>query len=191
MKENIKNFIKTGISYLLIGLVIVGVIVGICAIINYEGDRIEADRQDRAALAAHRAAEDSVRNTYELRLYKEWRAKAESLSVDFYTEWMKVKDSKSFTGCSYREGEYDHDADYMNGRFAGVILCNPHRLVPERIGNYKLTVVRPQTGELVMFMYSQNFKTIESAVYSSEGKVSEEEAKKVIHAFAKGMGLIQ
>ena len=117
--------------------------------------------------------------------------KAESLSVDFYTEWMKVKDSKSFTSCSYREGEYDHDADYMNGQFAAVILCSPHRPVPTKIGNYKLTIARPQTGELVMFMYSQSFRTIESAVYSSEGKVSDDEAKKVIDAFAKGIGLIQ
>jgi hypothetical protein len=40
-------------------------------------------------------------------------------------------------------------------------------------------------------MYSKSFRTIESAVYSSKGKVSEDEAKKVIDAVAKGMGLIQ
>lgn len=185
-----KEYIKKGFTYLIWCLVIAGVIVGICAIVNYEGDRIETDRQDRAALAAHHAAEDSVQRLYESRLYEAWKEKAESLTVDFYNEWMKVKDKKEFAGCSYRAREYDHDEGYANGKFAGVIVCTPHRPVPSKIGNYTVQTIRPETGEVVVIMYSLKFKTIESAVYSNKGKVSEDEAKKVINAFAKGMGLI-
>lgn len=191
MKENIKNFIKNGLTYFVWCLVAAGVIIGICAIINYEGDRIDAARKDREAIEAFHEHEDSVQRAFEVKLYKEWRVKAESLSVDFYNEWMKVKDSKTFAGCTYREGDYDHEEGYTGGKFAGVILCNPHRPVPPKIGNFMIQTVRPQTGELVMIMYSQSFRTIESAVYADTGKVSEDEAQKVIHAFVKGMGLIQ
>lgn len=187
MKEKVKYILgHVGIIALLIL-----VITGTCWVVNYEGDRIEADRQDRAALAAHHAAEDSVQRLFESRLYEAWKTKAESLTVDFYNEWMKVKDKKEFAGCSYRAREYDHDEGYENGKFAGVIVCTPHRPVPSKIGNYTVQTIRPETGEIVVIMYSLKFKTIESAVYSNEGKVSEEEAKKVINAFAKGMGLIQ
>lgn len=187
MKEKVKYILgHVGIVALL-----VFVITGTCWVVNYEGDRIEADRQDRAALAAHHAAEDSVQRLFESRLYEEYKAKAESLTVDFYNEWMKVKDSKAFAGCSYRICEYDHDEGYANGKFVGVIVCTPHRPVPPKIGNFTVQTIRPETGEAVVIMYSKSFRTIESAVYSNKGKVSEDEAKKVIDAFAKSMGLIQ
>lgn len=188
-----KEYIKHGLTYLVWCLVIAGVIVGICAIVNYEGDRIEADRQDRASLAAYRAHEDSVQNAFENRLHSEFTLKAESLSVAFYTEWANVKDSKEFKGCDYVNGAWDKVGDsYTEGKFAAVLLCKPHRSqVPTKIGNFTIELVKPYNANDLMLMYTHYFRAIESAVYSSEGKVSEDEAKKVIDAVAKGMGLIQ
>lgn len=189
MTEKVKYILgHVGIIMLLIF-----VIAGVCWIVNYEGDRIEAAKQDEAALQAYRAHEDSVQNAFENRLHSEFTLKAESLSVAFYTEWAKVKDTKEFKGCDYVNGAWDKVGDsYTEGKFAAVLLCKPHRSqVPTKIGNFTIEAVKPFNASDLMLMYTHYFRAIESAVYSSEGKVSEDEAKKVINAVAKGMGLIQ